>query len=67
MTGTCVHSGMLPVLEIHGTDDIITLYNGNPTGAYGWGPDERRLTVLRDRRPDERSTVFFERDSILGP
>ena len=34
---TCSPQQSIPVFEIHGTSDSVTLWNGDPTNEYGWG------------------------------
>ena len=34
---TCNPERLIPILEIHGTNDYINIYNGDPNGSGGWG------------------------------
>ena len=33
----CNPERLIPILEIHGTNDYINIYNGDPNGTGGWG------------------------------
>ena len=34
---TCNPERLIPILEIHGTNDDVTYYDGDPTNQDGWG------------------------------
>lgn len=59
---TCAPARAVPVLEIHGTDDDVTLWEGDPEDAGGWGAYPSTEDIMAFWATRHGATTLSERD-----